>query len=82
MTLPASILGRLNVVTEHNEDVEIYFNGILAASATGIASHYTLLPISAAARAALHAGENVIAVRCRQTVGGQVIDVGIAAAGK
>jgi len=61
--------------------VEVYVNGVLAASAPGFAGDYIDLPMSDAARAAMKPGSNVIAVHCHQTVGGQVIDVGIADAG-
>jgi hypothetical protein len=61
----------------HDEDVEIYVNGTLAASAKGYVSDYVELPMTAAGRAALKPGKNLIAVHCHQTVGGQYIDVGI-----
>jgi hypothetical protein len=35
-----------------------------------------LLPLSDAARKAFRPGRNTLAVRCKQTVGGQYIDVG------
>ena len=81
VTLPADIPAKLDVVTFHDEDVEVYVNGVLAASAPGYTSNYALLPMSAAARAALKPGANLIAVHCHQTIGGQMIDVGIAEAG-
>ena len=80
VTLAADIPAKLDVVTIHDEDVEVYINGVLAASATGFTGDYARLPMSEAARAALHPGRNLIAVHCHQTVGGQVIDVGIAQA--
>lgn len=81
VTLPATIPAKLNVLTRHDEDVEVYVNGVLAAGATGYTGDYVSLPMSDAARTALRpGGPNVLAVHCHQTAGGQVIDVGIAAA--
>ena len=63
----------------HDEDVEIYVNGVLAARASGYTGDYETLPLSPAARATLKLGEtNTIAVHCHQTTGGQYVDVGIA----
>ena len=61
----------------HDEDVEIYLNGVLAATATGYVGEYVTIPMNEAGRAALKPGRNVLAVHCRQTRGGQFIDVGI-----
>jgi hypothetical protein len=62
----------------HDEDVEIYLNGVLAATAKGYITDYELVPINATAKAALKpGGKNVLAVHCHQTTGGQYIDVGI-----
>jgi hypothetical protein len=77
--LPANIPANLVVRTIHDEDVEVYVNGVLAASALGFVGDYVNLPMSDAAHAALKPGENLIAVHCHQTVGGQIIDVGITA---
>jgi len=62
----------------HDENCEIYLNGVLAANASGYTTSYVILPMNAAGQNALIAnGTNVIAVHCHQTVGGQDIDVGI-----
>ena len=70
---PASPLLRIF----HDEDVEIYLNGILACRDGGFLTGYDDFEIDAAAAASLKPGENVIAVHCRQTAGGQFIDVGL-----
>jgi hypothetical protein len=50
---------------------------VLAARLTGYNAAYEEIDLSAAARAALQPGQNLMAVHCRQTVGGQYIDLGI-----
>ncbi len=73
-TLPAGIL---TFRIHHDEDAEIFINGVLAAAVQGHVTEYVEVPLTAAGRAALKPGENLIAVHCRQTGGGQSIDVGI-----
>jgi hypothetical protein len=76
--LSASDLKSLVFNCYHDEDCEIYVNGVLAGSATGYAGSYVLLPMNAAGQAALIPnGNNLIAVHCHNTTGGQDIDVGI-----
>ena len=62
----------------HDEDVEIYFNGELAARAGGFTSGYAPLDLRPAAAGLLKPGAKLlIAVHCHQTLGGQGVDVGI-----
>jgi len=58
----------------HDEDVEIFINGKLVAKESGYVTEYnTMIPLTNA----FIQGKNVIAVHCRQTSGGQGVDVGI-----
>ncbi len=61
----------------YDEDAEVYINGILAAETTGYVSAYEDYDMNEAAVKALRPGRNTLAVHCRQTMGGQYIDVGI-----
>lgn len=76
--LTAQQISNMVFLTYHDEDVEVYINGILAGSAPGYTTSYVVLPVTAAGQAAIVPdGSNLIAVHCHQTTGGQYIDVGI-----
>ena len=70
---------RVQFVVYHDEDVQIYVDGVLAASEGRFNGAYLPLPIAEDAKALLKPGVTVtIAAHCHQTVGGQDIDIGLA----
>ncbi len=61
----------------HDEDAEVYLNGVLAGSFNRWVTGHILSQIADDAYRALRKGKNVMAVHCRQTTGGQGVDVGL-----
>jgi len=67
----------IELLLHHDEDCEVYLNGVLATTLTGYTQEYETDLLNDTARQALRLGVNTIAVHCRQTRGGQYIDVGL-----
>jgi len=80
ITVPAGVNpAKLQFLAYHDEDVEIYVNGVLATREAGYVTSYQLLEIRPEAQALLRPGRPVtLAVHCHQTGGGQGVDVGLA----
>jgi Domain of unknown function (DUF4965)/Domain of unknown function (DUF5127)/Domain of unknown function (DUF1793)/Domain of unknown function (DUF4964) len=76
-TMPEGAFADLQLDCFHDEDAEIFLNGVAAARVTGYTTDYETIPISAGARASLKPGRNIIAIHCHQTGGGQYIDAGL-----
>ncbi len=77
--LPSRLPEGLYWQLHHDEDVEVYLNGTLVLKRAGYTTDYVLVPLDEAARKALKPGRNTLAVHCRQTGGGQYVDVGLVA---
>jgi hypothetical protein len=77
MDMPAGNFDNVSAWLHHDEDTEVYINGLLALKASGFNSDYDVFPLTSEGRAALKPGKNLIALHCHQTNGGQYVDFGL-----
>ncbi|RYY28105.1 MAG: glycoside hydrolase family 2 [Sphingobacteriaceae bacterium] len=75
----AASLNKLMLHIHHDEDCQVYINGILAAKLEGWTADYQNITISNAAKSALkRTGQNVMAIHSTNKTSGQYIDAGLA----
>jgi Glutaminase A six helical-hairpin domain/Domain of unknown function (DUF5127)/Glycosyl hydrolases family 43/Domain of unknown function (DUF4964) len=75
--LPDGKWADLQFRMHHDEDAEVYVDGVLATQVSGYVTSYEEVRIKTKARELLKPGKHLLAVHCKQTTGGQYIDVGI-----
>jgi hypothetical protein len=71
--LPESLVLEIH----HDEDVEVFLNGVLIHSAKSYTRDYETILLGKEATDALQTGKNVIAVHCKHNGGGQYIDLSL-----
>ncbi len=69
---------QVDMTFHHDEDMTVYINGKQVHRATGFRTNYSKVRLSAKH---FKTGLNVIAIHCKQTSGGQYVDVGLRAVG-
>ena len=74
--IPAAELKNIELWFHHDDEAEVYINGVLALDAGGFVGRYDSFPLTEKGKAALKPGKNTIAVHCHQTGGGQYVDLG------
>jgi hypothetical protein len=75
--LDGSDLSAAKFELHHDDECEVYLNGVLAARRAAYLFDYVTMDILPAALRALRPGTNVITAHCHQTAAGQYFDLGI-----
>jgi len=74
-------VSQASLIFSHDEDMEVFLNGVLVLSREGYITDYEEHTLPPADLKNLRPGKNILAVHCRQTIGGQFIDVGLTCRG-
>ena len=74
---PADETARPVLMAHHDDDLDLYINGILANQSKDFTTEYEELDITPEAAASLKPGKNILSLHCRQKSGGQYVDAGI-----
>jgi len=78
VTVPKGTYHDLHLRIRHDEDARVFVGGVKAAECKGYTTEYRNRPMNEKARSAIKPGAGaVLAIHCRQTRGGQFIDVGL-----
>ena len=76
--LSAVNMDDLKLYIHHDDDCEVYINGVKAAFIAGYTGNYSLVEISKESKEALKGNAtNLLAIHCKQKTGGQFIDAGL-----
>ena len=75
--MPAGTFEDLSLILNYDENATIYINGVLAARMSGYNVAYELVKLTPEAIAVIKPGKNRFAVHCRNSAGGQYIDLGL-----
>lgn len=71
-------MNNLKLYIHHDDECEVYINGVKAAAIGGATSGYAVVAMNEAGRKALVSnGKNTLAIHCHQGGGGQYIDAGL-----
>ncbi len=74
--LAAGDIKELQLLIQHDDDADVYLNGVLVVRLPG-ANRFETFDLPKAARAALKPGRNVLAIHCRDTGGDSFLDAGL-----
>ena len=69
--------GTVLLYIHHNDDAEVYLNGVLAAKVQGASPGFIPVPLIPESMSTLKRGDNTIAIHARQKRAGQCIDAGL-----